>query len=182
MWNWMSAAGSPPRVRWNATTSATVDVSGPDRRSTHSARNRGCSATNRVSVSETSQMAVTNGWSWRLPPTPGSAWRTSTPAARSSPGSPIPDSCSSWGEPMAPALSTTSRPARSTSLRRRPLRTRTPTARVPSSSTPSTVARVRNSRLGRSSAGRRKASALENRRPPDWVTWNIDTPSCSGPL
>ena len=72
MWNWMSAAGSPPRVRWKATTSATVEVSGPERRSSHSARNRGCSATNRVSVSETSQMTVTNGWSWRLAPTPGS--------------------------------------------------------------------------------------------------------------
>ena len=38
MWNWMSAAGSPPRVRVNATTSATVELSGPLRRSSHSAR------------------------------------------------------------------------------------------------------------------------------------------------
>ena len=37
MWNWMSAAGSPPRVRVNATTSATVELSWPLRRSSHSA-------------------------------------------------------------------------------------------------------------------------------------------------
>ena len=29
MWNWMSAAGRPARVRTKATTSATVEVSGP---------------------------------------------------------------------------------------------------------------------------------------------------------
>ncbi len=44
MWNWMSAAGRPGRVRTNATTSATVEVSGPLRRSAHSARYCGRSA------------------------------------------------------------------------------------------------------------------------------------------
>ena len=44
MWNWMSAAGSPPRVRVNATTSATVELSLPVRRSSHSASERGLSA------------------------------------------------------------------------------------------------------------------------------------------
>ena len=44
MWNWTSAAGSPPRVRTKATTSATVEVSGPDRRSSHSASALGFSA------------------------------------------------------------------------------------------------------------------------------------------
>ena len=44
MWNWMSAAGSPPRVRVNATTSATVELSLPDRRSSHSASGFGLSA------------------------------------------------------------------------------------------------------------------------------------------
>ena len=37
MWNWMSAAGRPPRVRVKATTSATVELSLPERRSSHSA-------------------------------------------------------------------------------------------------------------------------------------------------
>ena len=44
MWNWMSAAGSPPRVRVNATTSATVELSLPERRSSHSASGFGLSA------------------------------------------------------------------------------------------------------------------------------------------
>ena len=44
MWNWMSAAGSPARVRTNATTSAAVEVSGPVRRSSHSSRYCGLSA------------------------------------------------------------------------------------------------------------------------------------------
>ena len=44
MWNWMSAAGRPPRVRVKATTSATVELSLPLRRSIHSASERGFSA------------------------------------------------------------------------------------------------------------------------------------------
>ena len=44
MWNWMSAAGSPPRVRVKATTSATVELSLPDLRSSHSASGFGLSA------------------------------------------------------------------------------------------------------------------------------------------
>ena len=44
MWNWMSAAGSPARVRTKATTSAAVEVSGPLRRSSHSSRYLGLSA------------------------------------------------------------------------------------------------------------------------------------------
>ena len=44
MWNWMSAAASRRRVRTKATTSAAVEVSGPLRRSTHSASGFGLSA------------------------------------------------------------------------------------------------------------------------------------------
>ena len=44
MWNWMSAAGRPGRVRTNAQTSAAVEVSGPLWRSSHSASGLGLSA------------------------------------------------------------------------------------------------------------------------------------------
>ncbi len=80
MWNWMSAAGRPGRVRTKATTSAAVEVSGPAARSSHSARWRGTvGAVEGAAVSDTSQSIVRHGWSWRLLPTPGSSWRTSTP-------------------------------------------------------------------------------------------------------
>ena len=56
MWNWMSAAGRPARVRTKATTSATLEVSGPVRRSIHSAMFLGLSAPYRVSSSVTSKI------------------------------------------------------------------------------------------------------------------------------
>ncbi len=46
----MSAAGSPPRVRVKATTSATVELSLPERRSSHSASGLGLSAPYSVSL------------------------------------------------------------------------------------------------------------------------------------
>src|SRR5438552_3652908 len=68
-------------------------------------------------------MTVTNGWSWRLPPTPGRACRTSTPTARSSAGSPMPDSWRSCGDPIAPAERMTSPSALTTCVPlRRPAR------------------------------------------------------------
>ena len=84
---------------------------------------------------------------------------------------------------MAPALRMTSGSVQSTSLRRRPVRTLTPTAREPSSSTPITAGACHDHQVGPGAgrgAGRRPRP--ENRRPCDCVTWNIDTPSCSGPL
>ena len=70
MWNWMSAAGSPPRVRVKATTSATVELSlpGPAQQPLGE-RLRLVGAVQRVRVG-TSQISVTKGWSWRLRPTP----------------------------------------------------------------------------------------------------------------
>src|SRR3954462_12326902 len=59
-------------------------------------------------------MIVTNGWSWRLRPTPGRSWRTSTPAARRSSAGPTPLSSNSCGDWMAPAQRMTSRSARTT--------------------------------------------------------------------
>ena len=95
-------------------------------------------------------MAVTNGWSWRLRPTPGQLVADLHAGRRAAPrGAPMPDSSSSCGEPIAPADSSTSRSARTSSTPPRPLRRRTPTARSPSSSTPSTVTFVRTSRFGR---------------------------------
>ncbi len=44
MWSWMSGAGRPGRVRVKAQTSATVELSLPLRRSSHSARGFGLSA------------------------------------------------------------------------------------------------------------------------------------------
>ena len=48
-------------MRVKATTSATVELNGPERRSSHSARCRGLSAPYSVRRSETSQITVTNG-------------------------------------------------------------------------------------------------------------------------
>src|SRR3981189_2724772 len=47
------------------------------------------------------------GWSCRLAPTPGRSSTTSTPTSRRCVAGPIPESMSSWGEPTAPAVSTT---------------------------------------------------------------------------
>ena len=90
-------------------------------------------------------------------------------AFKSSPR-PMPDSISSLGEPMAPALTITSRAARMRSGRpRRPHAT--PTARPLSTTTRVANARVLTVRFGRAIAGRRYASTALQRRALRLVTW-----------
>ncbi len=181
-WYWTSGAGRPGRVRTNANASATVDVSGPLRRSIHSSVGLGLSAPYSDSGTDDSQMQTTYGWSWRFSPTPGRSWLTGTPTERRWSAGPIPESSSSCGEPIAPALRITSRSAPTTRSRRPGRGCARPSRGRPTSSTPSTVAWVTTSRFGRFMFGRRYASAALNRAPLRCVTWTGDAPSCSGPL
>ena len=70
-------------------------------------------------------------WSCRFWPTPGSGTLTAMPCARSSSGSPMPDSIRSCGELITPPARMTSRSARAT-WRSPRCRYSTPTARLPS--------------------------------------------------
>ena len=56
-------------------------------------------------------------WSCRSLPTPGKSCTGSTSASRNSSAGPMPDRSSSWHDPIAPAVSTTSDPACATSSR-----------------------------------------------------------------
>ena len=58
-WNCRSGAGSPGRLRTKANASATLLVSGPLRRSSHSARNLGFSASYSEPPATDSQMQAT---------------------------------------------------------------------------------------------------------------------------
>ena len=118
----MSAAGSPGRVRTNANASATVEESGPLRRSSHSATALGFSASASEPPTTDSQTQTTYGWSCRFPPTPGRSTATGTPTSPRWSAGPIPDSIKSCGEPIAPAARITSRAARTTCSRPLPSR------------------------------------------------------------
>ena len=130
------------------TTSATVELSGPLRRSTHSATHRGCSAVSSVSSSETSKITVTNGWSWRFLPTPGQLVADGDADRAQLVGRADPRQLQQLGR--------ADRAGREDHLTVGPDHLiaaaagaqRTPTARPPSSSTPSTVAPVRTFEVG----------------------------------
>ena len=134
----MSAAGSPPRVRVKATTSATVELSLPERRSSHSASGFGLSAPYSVVVvgdlpDHRHERVVLQV----APDARQVVARPATPAARSSSAGPIPDSSSSCGELIAPGRQQhLALGAQRAARRGGPCAARTPTARSPSSSTP----------------------------------------------
>ena len=115
------------------------------------------------------------GCSCRFFPTPGTSATTSTPCPSRCFRGPIPDSMSSFGDDSVPALTITSRAARS--ITRLPLRSySTPTACVPSKTMRRTKHRVRTVRFRRNRARPRyalaslaKSSALRHLAHPDAV-------------
>ena len=93
----------------------------------------------------------------------------------------MPDSSSSRGELIAPALTMTS--ASAYAVRGLPpCRYSSPTARPSRTSTFVALARVRTVRLGRLRTGRRNAVDALSRRARRWVTWWKNTPSCRAPF
>ena len=97
---------------------------------------------------------ITNGWSWKFWPTPGSSTVTGTPTDCRCSGSPIPDSISSFGDWTAPALTITSRVA--LAVYSLPSRTYvTPVQRDPSRTSRVASAPVRIARFDRVRAGSR---------------------------
>mmetsp|Transcript_31662 Transcript_31662/g.95129 ORF Transcript_31662/g.95129 Transcript_31662/m.95129 type:complete len:205 (-) Transcript_31662:435-1049(-) len=102
-----------------------------------------------------------HAWSWRFLPTPGTSATQSTPRASSSRLSPMPESMSSCGVLIAPALTMTSVVARIVVPSPRTM----PAAAPCSTSTRSTRRPVSRSQFSRSSAGTRCADAAEQRVP-----------------
>ena len=182
MWNWMSAAGRPPRVRVNATTSATVEVSGPLRRSSHSASRLGpVPAVERalvrdlpdhrhervvLQVAPDSRQVVAHLHAGRLQLAGRADARQQQQLRRVDRAGAQQHLALGAHELLASAPRAQAHADRPVSLEL----------------DAEHVAFVRTSRLGRLSAGRRKASAALKRWPLRCVTWNIAAPSCSGPL
>ena len=114
-------------------------------------------------------------WSCRLAPTPGRSCTTSMPCWRSSAAGPMPESCNSCGELMAPALSTTSRVACAVTISW-PFQTCTPVQRgrpsgCGASSSRVAWARVHSVKLARPvQVGRKNALAVFQRQPLFWLT------------
>ena len=114
MWNWMSAAGRPARVRTKAHDLGhrRGELAGAAQ---HPLGHRLglVGAVERRPVGDLPEH-VKNGWSWRLLPTPGDRGAPRRRPRASSSAGPMPESSSSCGEPIAPAARITSRSARAT--------------------------------------------------------------------
>ena len=148
MWNWMSAAGSPDRVRTNAHDLG--DGRGERARAAQHPLGevpRAFGVRERAGVRD-SQMRSRTGGPAGCGRRPAGRGAAATPTARSSSGGPIPHSSRSWGEWIAPAERITSRAARSVRRTLRRSATRTPTARPSSQLDAVHEAPVRTSRFG----------------------------------
>ena len=184
MWNWMSAAGSPARVRTNAHTSATVEVSGPlppQQPLRQEARLlggvEGVSVAHREQRGEERMVLQVPARRRAARGGPIHAGRAQLVAGADAGQLQQLRRADRAGAEQHLALG-----AQRPRSPRRPWRTRTPTARSPSSSRPSTRGAGADLEVRavqcRAQVGVGGAEAPAVR----WVTWNIETPSCSGPL